>query len=117
MEIPVLGSIAAGWRHICLVKGFKTKIQTLQFEWAVKHVGNKQSGCKGTGGIVNRLKKLIFTLNKEHWTKKSPISSSVPLTIEWIENIDFGEYSLPIYVNEETLPKKLKEEKGEKEKK
>jgi predicted GIY-YIG superfamily endonuclease len=105
-------SRGSGWEHICLVKGFETKIQTLQFEWAVKHVKNKQSCCVGNGGIVNRLKKLIFTLNEEHWTKKSPVSSSVPLTIEWIKRIDFGEYSLPSYVNEETLeelPKEMEE--------
>ena len=30
-----------GWKHVCLVSGFQTKIQALQFEWAVKHCAPK----------------------------------------------------------------------------
>lgn len=89
-----------GWKHICLVMGFQNKIQTLQFEWAVKHASNKESGCKSGGGIKNRLKKLIYIMNKEQWTKKSPLSITVPLTIEWKENIDIGNYFLPEHIVE-----------------
>ena len=83
-----------GWRHLCLLSGF-TKIQALQFEWAVKHYPPRDAG-----GIINRLKKLICVINKEKWTSKSPDSSTVPLTITWLEKHNIGEYSLPDYVAE-----------------
>lgn len=74
-----------GWKHVCIIEGFHDKIQAMQFEWAVKHASNPLSGCKkGGGGIKNRMKKLIYTLNKEKWTKKSPESSTVSLNIHWL---------------------------------
>lgn len=81
-----------GWRHICLISGFD-KIQSLQFEWAVKHYPPRDAG-----GIVNRLTKLIAVLNKKKWTSKSPDASTVFLTIDWLEKHNIGEYSLPDYV-------------------
>ena len=30
-----------GWKHLCIVSGFQDKIQSMQFEWAVKHVPPK----------------------------------------------------------------------------
>jgi structure-specific endonuclease subunit SLX1 len=86
-----------GWRHLCLISGF-TKIHALQFEWAVKHYPPRDAG-----GIINRLKKLICVINKEKWTSKSPDSSTVPLTINWLEKHNIGEYSLPDYVTETCL--------------
>lgn len=71
-----------GWTHVCLVHGFQTKTQALQFEWAVKHVPPRDSG-----GLVNRIKKLYIVLNKKNWTSKSPEANTVPLQLEWkIEN-------------------------------
>jgi len=81
-----------GWTHICLVHGFQTKIQALQFEWASKHVPPRDAG-----GVVNRLKKLFILFNKERWTSKSPESSTVPLTLEW-------KISRPLALAAETLP-------------
>ena len=40
-----------GWKHVCLIEGFRTKIEALQFEWAVKHVPPRDAG-----GIKNRIK-------------------------------------------------------------
>ena len=75
-----------GWQHLCLVHGFQSKIQSMQFEWALKHVPPRN-----VGGIQSRIKKLYSLLNKPHWTSKSPEASSVPLQIEWIKkDIDFG---------------------------
>ena len=42
-----------GWKHICIISGFQDKIQSMQFEWAVKHVAPRNAG-----GITNRIKKL-----------------------------------------------------------
>ena len=67
-----------GWKHDCLVEGFRNKIEALQFEWAVKHVPPRNAG-----GLTNRIKKLYILLQKEKWTSKSPNANEVPLTITW----------------------------------
>ena len=69
-----------GWRHVCLVSGFQNKIQSLQFEWAVKH-----HPPRNLGGINSRLKKLDEVMAKERWTSKSPLSSEVPLHVEYLQ--------------------------------
>ena len=54
-------SKGSGWEHVCIVGGFQTKIQSMQFEWAVKHVPPRDSG-----GLINRIKKLYIVLNKKN---------------------------------------------------
>jgi predicted GIY-YIG superfamily endonuclease len=86
-----------GWTHICLVHGFQTKIQALQFEWASKHVPPRDAG-----GVINRLKKLFILFNKKTWTSKSPEASTVQLILEWKVPRPaalVGE-SLPSYISE-----------------
>jgi predicted GIY-YIG superfamily endonuclease len=87
-----------GWTHVCLVSGFQTKTQSLQFEWAVKHVPPRNAG-----GLIHRLKKLYCVLNKLNWTSKSPLATTVPLTLEWkIEKPDaLKADALPVYVTEQ----------------
>lgn len=70
-----------GWKHICIISGFNTKIESMQFEWAIKHVPPRNAG-----GIKNRIKKLYILLNKEKWTSKSPLSNTIPLHIKWLIN-------------------------------
>ena len=67
-----------GWEHVCLISGFKNKIQSMQFEWAVKH-----EPPRNVGGIDSRIEKIKKVMNKVRWTSKSPLSSEVPLKIEW----------------------------------
>jgi hypothetical protein len=67
-----------GWVHICLVRGFPTKQNSMQFEWAIKHVAPRN-----VGGLESRLRKLGILFRKEQWTSKSPMADSVPLEIEW----------------------------------
>ena len=96
-----------GWTHVCLVHGFQTKIQALQFEWAVKHVPPRDSG-----GLLQRLKKLYCVLNKTHWTSTSPDATTVPLQLEWKIPQPAGlagllpplPQALPPYVNSIALP-------------
>ena len=88
-------SKGAGWTHICLVEGFRDKIDAMQFEWAVKHVPPRNAG-----GVANRIKKLYVTCAKERWTSKAPPARDVPLTIEWLHYIDTEHVPLPDYVTE-----------------
>jgi predicted GIY-YIG superfamily endonuclease len=69
-----------GWKHICVINGFPTKIESLQFEWALKHIPPRNAG-----GIKNRIKKLIILLNKERWTSRAPLAETMPLQIEWVD--------------------------------
>jgi predicted GIY-YIG superfamily endonuclease len=85
-----------GWKHICLVHGFPTKIESMQFEWALKHVKPRNAG-----GIVNRIKKLKILLNKTKWTSKAPYAATCPLTLEWKEKqYRPDEYIIPKYITE-----------------
>ena len=86
-----------GWTHVCLISGFETKIQCLQFEWAVKHApaklpqtilldnnnnnNNNNNNC--TKALRIRLMQLFNTICKPKWTSKSPFAKTVTLTIEW----------------------------------
>jgi predicted GIY-YIG superfamily endonuclease len=89
-----------GWKHICIVHGFPTKIESLQFEWALKHVPPRNAG-----GIKNRIKKLYKLINKEYWTGNSPLAETMPLTIEWVDSSykNLNE-ELPVYIQEIDKP-------------
>ena len=90
-------SKGSGWKHICIISGFPTKIESMQFEWALKHVPPRNAG-----GIVNRIKKLFVLCNKEQWTSNSPLAETMPLTIEWINALYKPENNtLPVYIKEE----------------
>ena len=89
-------SKGSGWKHICIISGFPTKIESMQFEWALKHVPPRNAG-----GIVNRIKKLFILCNKEQWTSKSPLAETMPLTIEWVNTLYKPENNaLPVYIKE-----------------
>ena len=88
-----------GWKHVCVISGFPTKIESLQFEWALKHVPPRNAG-----GVKNRIKKLNILLNKERWTKKAPLAETMPLTLDWIDgSCRDTEYMLPVYISEKIL--------------
>lgn len=63
---------APGWKHICIIHGFPTKVNALQFEWAVKHT---------KGG--HRIDKLCRILGAEKWTRNAPPAETIPLHVEW----------------------------------
>ena len=85
-----------GWTHVCLISGFQTKIQALQFEWASKHVPPREAG-----GLINRVKKLYILLNKQNWTSKAPMADTVPLTVDWkIKTEGVLDRTVPPYIQE-----------------
>ncbi len=90
------------WQHVCLVKGFQTKQQSMQFEWAVKHVQPRNAG-----GLSNRINKLYTVLCSDRGTSKAPLASTVPLQVEWL--IPFNPHpphdELPEYITEIFHPK------------
>jgi predicted GIY-YIG superfamily endonuclease len=92
-------SKGSGWKYICVVYGFPTKQNAMQFEWAVKHCMPRNAR-----GIENRMKKLIDILSREKWTSNSPLASSIPLRIEW-HNTEYKpkNYKLNHYIEEEIL--------------
>ena len=87
-----------GWEHVCLIHGFQTKIQALQFEWASKHVPPRDAG-----GLINRVKKLYILLNKAQWTSKSPLAKTVPLSIEWKMSVEFKDRTVPSYITDQPI--------------
>ena len=83
-----------GWKHICLIHGFPTKIESMQFEWALKHIKPRNAG-----GMINRIKKLNILLNKTKWTSKAPYAATCPLTLEWKDQSYRPEdFPIPDYV-------------------
>lgn len=69
-----------GWTYVCIISGFKDKINALRFEWAFKNQAPKKAH-----GLKNRVNKLVSLTWKEKWTESSPDSSNYPLTIKWIK--------------------------------
>ena len=89
-------SKGSGWKHVCIITGFPTKIESMQFEWALKHIPPRNAS-----GIHNRIKKLFLLCNKIQWTKNSPLAETMPLTIVWLNNLYRPKNSnLPYYIDE-----------------
>lgn len=88
-------SKSSNWKHVCIITGFKTKQNALQFEWALKHVPPRNKG-----GIESRLNKLEILLNKDKWTSNSPNASDNPLYIEWINKPNTKIYTYPEYISQ-----------------
>jgi predicted GIY-YIG superfamily endonuclease len=91
--------VGKGWEYVCVIEGFKNKIDCLRFEWAVKHVAPKKAT-----GIYNRIKKLVKTLNKENWTQSSPDSFGYCLNIIWYKpEYRPKDIEIPFWIWEENL--------------
>lgn len=84
-------SKSSDWTHLCIIQGFRTKIEALQFEWAVKHTKR----IKGS-----RIQKLYKVCCEEKWTSKSPLAKEIPLVIQWFVPIPKDHQPLPNYISE-----------------
>jgi predicted GIY-YIG superfamily endonuclease len=96
-------SKSCDWKHICLISGFRNKIEAMQFEWAIKHIPPRNSG-----GVINRIKKLYILLNYEKWTSKAPDATEVNLNIKWlfdVKNVISSDIynNVPTYITQEFL--------------
>lgn len=64
------------WAVACIVHGFRTKVEAMQFEWCLhnlRHIRRR--------GLAGRCEKLTHVCNKLHWTSRAPPAATVPLTI------------------------------------
>lgn len=65
------------WHFACIISGFRTWREALQFEWAFKHA-TRRCRCSGT-----RRAALSRLLKKTRWTRNAPLAAEVPLQVEW----------------------------------
>jgi predicted GIY-YIG superfamily endonuclease len=68
------------WKMIVYVKGFIEYKQALQFEWSWKYETRKISRS-GKTSIERRIIALNNLLIKKRWTRNSPLSEEIPLTV------------------------------------
>ena len=78
------------WTYKCVIYGFRTWKEALQAEWSIKYHSKR---CRG---IESRKIALERVLSMERWTSNAPLSSEVPLIVEY----DPVQYGMP----PETLP-------------
>ena len=71
------------WHYHCVISGFQTWRQCLQFEWAAKYYSRH---CRG---IQSRRLAIEALMCRERWTSNSPLAVDVPLTIEY-EPLQYG---------------------------
>lgn len=64
------------WRFQCVISGFRTWKEALQYEWAFKYYSKN---CRCIPSRQNALNKLN---TRERWTQNSPLASEINLTIE-----------------------------------
>ena len=65
------------WSYVCVVSGFRTWKESLQFEWAFKFA------CKRVRSKQNRILALETVIQMPRWTSNSPPASEVPLTVDY----------------------------------
>lgn len=80
------------WKFQCVISGFRTWKEALQFEWAFKYYTR---GCRG---VTSRKDALETLMQREKWTTNSPPSADVPLHIEHLPTA----YGLPSNVVNES---------------
>ena len=71
------------WKFECVISGFQTWKQALQFEWAAKYYS------KGSRSIQARKLAIEAVMQRERWTSNSPLSSEIPLHLEY-QPVNYG---------------------------
>ena len=83
------------WQFECVISGFRTWKEALQFEWAAKYYSKR---CRS---VLTRRASLELLMKRERWTRNSPPACEVPLSIEWQPT----QYGVP----PESLPQEISE--------
>ena len=65
------------WHFHCVISGFRTWNEALQYEWAAK------SCTRGSRGVRSREEALERLNLRTRWTSNSPLASEVPLVVEY----------------------------------
>ena len=65
------------WHFHCVISGFRTWKEALQFEWAAKYHSRRARG------IAARREAIEALCARERWTSNSPLSAEVPLQFEY----------------------------------
>lgn len=65
------------WRFRCIVTGFRTWKETLQFEWAFQY------HCRRRRTDAARCIALTQLLARPRWTSNAPLAAEVPLAVQW----------------------------------
>lgn len=65
------------WEFECVISGFRTWREALQFEWRFKYDSRR---CRSR---TSRRTALEGLLKRERWTVNSPLSIDVPLEVEF----------------------------------
>lgn len=65
------------WRFRCVILGFRTWREALQFEWAFKRCTRR---CRSDATRVSALNSLLA---RERWTSNSPRACDVPLVVDY----------------------------------
>lgn len=68
------------WHVVCTVTGFRSKVEALQFEWALHHATRVARRSFGSG-LAGRWRKLQFVCSRPRWTAPAPPAADVPLRI------------------------------------
>lgn len=68
------------WQLYCIIKGFRTRQEALQFEYAWRRVQRHQRP-RPPYNVKGRLQALCSLLGRERWSKASPLARDVPLTL------------------------------------
>ena len=65
------------WHFHCVISGFRTWKEALQYEWAAKYYTRRARGISARTLAIEELNR------RERWTSNSPLASEVPLTLEY----------------------------------
>lgn len=65
------------WHFHCVISGFRTWKEALQYEWAAKYHTRRARGISARKDALEELNR------KDRWTSNSPPAAEVPLTLEY----------------------------------
>ena len=74
------------WSLYCTISGFRTRQESLQFEFAWRRVHRYQRP-RPLYNVHGRLQSLDVLMAKERWSKNAPLAKDIPLSIEYATSV------------------------------